>query len=147
MWQLQQQRVKQFGWEGCWEVYAKSKQKEQWFFVDNSSAIALSKNVVFHKRMKHIDTKFHYIRELVNKGEIVLVFRKCLGMTNNTVVEIKGERWNIIPTVAFVVQQKTTNVFSCTALCRILVFPRREAITIIDWHMAEWFCQSSFPGA
>eukprot|EP00253_Pinus_taeda_P018048 PITA_18048 len=41
-------------------------------FCDNSSAIALSKNSMFHKRTKHIDTKFHYIRELVNNGEIVL---------------------------------------------------------------------------
>eukprot|EP00253_Pinus_taeda_P018632 PITA_18632 len=39
---------------------------------DNSSAIALSKNSVFHKRTKDIDTKFHYIRELVNNGESVL---------------------------------------------------------------------------
>eukprot|EP00253_Pinus_taeda_P025045 PITA_25045 len=38
-------------------------------FCDNSSAIALSKN---SKRTKHIDTRFHYIRELVNNGEIVL---------------------------------------------------------------------------
>eukprot|EP00253_Pinus_taeda_P008997 PITA_08997 len=41
-------------------------------YCDNSSAIALSKNSVFHKRTKHIDTKFHFIRELVNNGEIVL---------------------------------------------------------------------------
>ena len=41
-------------------------------YCDNSSAIALSKNYVFHKRTKHIDAKFHYIRELVNNGEIVL---------------------------------------------------------------------------
>ena len=41
-------------------------------FCNNSSAIALSKNSVFHKRTKHIDTKFHLIRELVNNGEIVL---------------------------------------------------------------------------
>lgn len=41
-------------------------------FCENT-AIALSKNFVFHKRTKHIDTKFHYIRELVNNGEIVLV--------------------------------------------------------------------------
>eukprot|EP00253_Pinus_taeda_P020410 PITA_20410 len=41
-------------------------------FCDNSSAIAISKNSVFHKRTKHIDTKFHYIRELVNNGEIIL---------------------------------------------------------------------------
>ena len=88
--------------------------KETMIFCDNSSAIALSKNVVFHKRTKHIDTKFHYIRELVNNGEIVLVhcrtqeqvadiltkllgqknfefLRKCLGMTNNPAIETKGE--------------------------------------------------------
>eukprot|EP00253_Pinus_taeda_P029599 PITA_29599 len=41
-------------------------------FCDNSSAIALSKNSMFHKRTKHIDTRFHYIRELVNNGEIIL---------------------------------------------------------------------------
>eukprot|EP00253_Pinus_taeda_P036610 PITA_36610 len=83
-------------------------------FCDNSSAIALSNNFVFHKRTKHIDTRFHYIRELVNDGEIVLqhcrtqekvadiltkplrqksfeFLRKCLGMTDNAAVEIKGE--------------------------------------------------------
>eukprot|EP00253_Pinus_taeda_P010232 PITA_10232 len=41
-------------------------------FCDNSLTIALSKNSVFHKRTKHIDTKFHYIRELVRNREIVL---------------------------------------------------------------------------
>eukprot|EP00253_Pinus_taeda_P009922 PITA_09922 len=46
--------------------------KETMVFCDNSSAIALSKNSVFHKRTKHIDTRFHYIRELVSNGEIVL---------------------------------------------------------------------------
>eukprot|EP00253_Pinus_taeda_P015147 PITA_15147 len=46
--------------------------KETMIFCDNSSAIALSKNSVFHKRTKHIDTRFHYISELVSNGEIVL---------------------------------------------------------------------------
>eukprot|EP00253_Pinus_taeda_P023712 PITA_23712 len=41
-------------------------------FCDNSSAIALSKNYVFHKITKHIDTKFHYIRESVNNGENII---------------------------------------------------------------------------
>eukprot|EP00253_Pinus_taeda_P034206 PITA_34206 len=41
-------------------------------FCDNILAIALSKNSVFHKRTKHTDTRFHYIRELVSNGEIVL---------------------------------------------------------------------------
>ncbi|KAG6389652.1 hypothetical protein SASPL_151124 [Salvia splendens] len=33
--------------------------------VDNKSAIALSKNPVFHNRSKHIDTRYPYIRECV----------------------------------------------------------------------------------
>lgn len=31
-------------------------------FIDNKSAIALSKNPVHHDRSKHIDIKYHYIR-------------------------------------------------------------------------------------
>ena len=36
--------------------------------IDNKSAIALSKNPVFHGRSKHIHTRFHFIRECVEKG-------------------------------------------------------------------------------
>ncbi|KAG6520324.1 hypothetical protein ZIOFF_017373 [Zingiber officinale] len=43
-------------------------------FVDNKSAIALMKNPVFHGRSKHIDTKFHFIRECVEKGQIEVEF-------------------------------------------------------------------------
>lgn len=39
-------------------------------FVDNMSAIRLSKNPEFHKRTKHIDVKYHFIREKVSDGEI-----------------------------------------------------------------------------
>jgi hypothetical protein len=38
--------------------------------MDNKSAIALSKNPVHHDRSKHIDTRFHFIRECVDKGEV-----------------------------------------------------------------------------
>jgi hypothetical protein len=40
--------------------------------MDNMSAIALSKNPVLHGRSKHIKTKYHFIRECVNNGEVVL---------------------------------------------------------------------------
>lgn len=33
--------------------------------MDSQSAIALSKNPVFHERSKHIDTRFHFIRECI----------------------------------------------------------------------------------
>ena len=46
------------------------QEKGTTIYCGNSSMIALSKNLVFHKRTKHIDTKFHFIRELINIGEI-----------------------------------------------------------------------------
>lgn len=41
-------------------------------FCDNTSAIALSNNYVFHKRTKHINAKYHFIREFIKNDEIVL---------------------------------------------------------------------------
>jgi len=43
-------------------------------FCDNQSAIELCKNAVLHKRSKHIDIAYHYTRELVEKGEIKVVY-------------------------------------------------------------------------
>ncbi|WVZ59800.1 LOW QUALITY PROTEIN: hypothetical protein U9M48_009898 [Paspalum notatum var. saurae] len=42
--------------------------------MDNQSAIALSKNPVLHDRSKHIDTRFHFIRECSEKGDINIEF-------------------------------------------------------------------------
>jgi len=42
--------------------------------VDNMSAIALTKNPVFHDRSKHIDTRYHYIRECIDRGMIVIEY-------------------------------------------------------------------------
>jgi hypothetical protein len=41
---------------------------------DNKSAIALSRNHIFHKQSKHIDTRYHFIREMVNGKEIFVQF-------------------------------------------------------------------------
>jgi hypothetical protein len=38
--------------------------------VDNKSAIVLRKNLVHHDRSKHIDTKYHFFRDCVEKGEV-----------------------------------------------------------------------------
>ena len=39
---------------------------------DSQSAIYLAKNQVYHARTKHIDVRFHKIRELVASSEIIL---------------------------------------------------------------------------
>ncbi|XP_057512686.1 uncharacterized protein LOC130794748 [Actinidia eriantha] len=39
---------------------------------DSQSAICLAKNSVHHARTKHIDVRFHFIREILNEGDILL---------------------------------------------------------------------------
>ncbi|GKG41714.1 hypothetical protein Tco_0473465 [Tanacetum coccineum] len=43
-------------------------------YCDNKSAIALCCNNVQHSRSKHIDIKFHFIKEHVENGVIELYF-------------------------------------------------------------------------
>lgn len=43
-------------------------------FVDNKSAINLAKNPVSHGRSKHIETRFHFLREQVNNEKLKLRF-------------------------------------------------------------------------
>ncbi|GKD82490.1 retrovirus-related pol polyprotein from transposon TNT 1-94 [Tanacetum coccineum] len=43
-------------------------------FCDNTSAIAISNNPVLHSRTKHIDIIYHFIRDLILKGDIELHF-------------------------------------------------------------------------
>ncbi|KAH9681844.1 hypothetical protein KPL71_027113 [Citrus sinensis] len=44
--------------------------------VNNKSAIALSKNPVFHDRSKHIDTRYHFIRECIARKEVQIKYVK-----------------------------------------------------------------------
>ena len=45
-------------------------------FVDNLSAVKLIKNPEFHQRSKHIDVKYHFIRDLYAVGEIDIQYVK-----------------------------------------------------------------------
>jgi len=41
--------------------------------MDNMSAIAPSKNPVHHDRSKHIDTRYHFLRECIEEGKWKLI--------------------------------------------------------------------------
>lgn len=41
-------------------------------FIDNRSALDLAKNPVFNGRSKHIDIRYHFIRECVERGEVII---------------------------------------------------------------------------
>nr|GEY42497.1 hypothetical protein [Tanacetum cinerariifolium] len=43
-------------------------------FCDNTNAIAISNNPVLHSRTKHIDIRYHFIRDHILKGDIELYF-------------------------------------------------------------------------
>ena len=37
---------------------------------DNQSCVKLSEDPVFHEKLKHIEIKYHYIQDMVQRGEI-----------------------------------------------------------------------------
>ena len=43
-------------------------------YCDNSSAIDISKNPVQHSKTKHIELRYHFIRDLVDKKIVVLEY-------------------------------------------------------------------------
>ena len=43
-------------------------------FEDNQSCIALVRNPIQHARTKHIDIKYHFIRDHTDKGEIDIIY-------------------------------------------------------------------------
>lgn len=54
------------------------------FYMDNQSAIRLVKNPEFHKRTKHIDVKYHFIREKYEEKLFVLEYMP----TENQIADI-----------------------------------------------------------
>ena len=51
---------------------------------DNSSAICLAKNPVQHGKVKHINVRFHFLRDNVEKGDVELKYID----TNNQLADI-----------------------------------------------------------
>ena len=41
-------------------------------FCDNQSAIFLTKDQMFHERTKHIDVRYHFVRDIIARGDIVV---------------------------------------------------------------------------
>ena len=42
--------------------------------IDNQSCVKLSENPVFHDNSKHIEIKYHYIRDMVQRGVVELQY-------------------------------------------------------------------------
>ncbi|GKV41705.1 hypothetical protein SLEP1_g49203 [Rubroshorea leprosula] len=53
-------------------------------YIDKKSAIALGKNPMFRDRSKHIDTRYHFIRECIERKDVKLAYVK----TNDQIIDI-----------------------------------------------------------
>ena len=49
-----------------------STQSDIILYCDNSGAVANSKELRSHKRGKHIERKYHLIREIVHRGDVAV---------------------------------------------------------------------------
>ena len=43
-------------------------------YCDNQSCVKLLKNLVFHDKSNHIEIKYHYIRDMVQRGAVKLQY-------------------------------------------------------------------------
>ena len=53
------------------KIFATYKQKRVTVFEDNEGAISLASNRLASARSKHIDVRYHFLRELVEQKQIV----------------------------------------------------------------------------
>ncbi|GJU61579.1 hypothetical protein Tco_1243414 [Tanacetum coccineum] len=66
-------------------------------YCDNKSAIALCCNNVQHSRAKHIDVRYHFIKEKVENGIVELYFvRTEYQLADNFTKPLPRERFNLL---------------------------------------------------
>ena len=51
-----------------------TQEKPTMLISDSTGAVSIAKNLLFHKRTKHIDSRFHWVREKVQAGRFVTEF-------------------------------------------------------------------------
>jgi hypothetical protein len=56
-------------------------------FSDNQSAIPLAKDHQYHARTKHIDVRYHFIRWIIEKGAIRLIYCPTDDMVADTLTK------------------------------------------------------------
>ena len=72
MWQLPIAFVMLYGTKRLLEKISLPQDGATRICIDSKFALALVKNLVFHNRSKHMDIRYHFIRELVVKKEVKL---------------------------------------------------------------------------
>jgi hypothetical protein len=59
-------------------------------FIDNQSALCVAKNPEHHGRMKHLDLRFYWLRNEVERGSIKLVHLRTDAMAADIMTKSLG---------------------------------------------------------
>jgi hypothetical protein len=59
------------------------QEKPAEIYVDNSSAIALTKNPIFHDRSKHIDIRFYYLKDCIANKKVEVKYVRTQDQVAN----------------------------------------------------------------
>nr|GEX55639.1 NB-ARC domains-containing protein [Tanacetum cinerariifolium] len=131
-----------------------SEEEKITIIVDNKSAIALMKNPIFHRRSKHIDTKYHFIRECVEREDIQVefIYDKAIVIKEENVGSIRLGRtiWmlkdegGILPALRLSYHDLSACLKQLFAYCCLIpkdyVFEKKDLILL--W-MADGFLHNS----
>ncbi|KAK3033756.1 hypothetical protein RJ639_034198 [Escallonia herrerae] len=93
------------------------KQESSIVYYDSQSAIHLTKNQMFHERTKHIDVRFHFIRDVVSQGTIMVekistTDENPANMMTKHIPKIKFKHCLDLISISSVVDRSTSGIFS-----------------------------------
>jgi hypothetical protein len=71
---------------------------EKQILEDNQGAIALANNPAYHARTKHIDIRYHFVRECVENGDITLTYCNTKDMVADALTKAlpKERHWILL---------------------------------------------------
>ena len=64
-----------------------SSERAAVIFEDNHSAVCMAKNTQYHGKSKHIDIKYHFIRDQVKRGVVKLKYCRIYEMVADMVTK------------------------------------------------------------
>jgi hypothetical protein len=146
-----------------WITYTMSDFGEEYTHVplqcDSTSAISVAKNPVLHSRTKHIEVRYHFLRDNVEKGKIALIyvptqyqqadiFTKPLDQA--TFTRLRGGAWCVFVFLSWCVGAPLQHMYSfllCISciwhgICNMMY--RHPCILYCIHFVSYAFCKKSF---